>query len=265
MTTSTTSTTPPTLTEQASEQTIQTEQKRPRDLDNWAHSASPVFHAMNMPSGALNQVEGKEVTGPLRGFGPLWQKTYWVALPTSLVSARDLVSAWKANFPSFWPKGNRFYAPLTGIAPGEVALINMDVPGGMKLSTGVMVLYSDEEQFSFITPEGHMLAGWITFSGYEKAGQTIAQVQVLVRAPDPLMELLLRFGGYAQEDKFWKQTLGSVARHFGIEIEASMRRVCVDRRIQWSQARNIRHNLIMRSTFYFLAAPARWARNRKAR
>ena len=260
MTTSTTHTIPSTSTEQA----IQTEQKRPRDLDNWAHSANPVFHAMNMPSSALNQIEGKQITGPLRGFGPLWQKTYWVELPTSSVSARDLVSAWKANFPSFWPKGNNFYAPLTGIAPGEVALINMDVPGGLKLSTGVMVLYSDEEQFSFITPEGHMLAGWITFSGFEKAGQTIAQAQVLVRAPDPLMELLLRFGGYAQEDKFWKQTLSSVARHFGIEVESSMRKICVDRRIQWSQVRNIRHNLIIRSTFYFLAAPARWVRNRKA-
>jgi hypothetical protein len=260
----TTPTIPTTSTKQASEQEIQSELKRPRDLDNWAHSASSVFHAMNMPSSALNQVEGMHVTGPLKGFGPLWQKTYWVALPTASVSALDLVSAWKANFPLFWPAGNRFYAPLTGITPGEVALINMDVPGGLKLSTGVMVLYSDEEQFSFITPEGHMLAGWITFSGLEKAGQTIAQAQVLVRAADPLMELMLRFGGYAQEDRFWKQTLGSVARHFGVEAEASMSKVCVDRRMQWSQARNIRHNPIIRSTFYFLAAPARWTRERKA-
>jgi hypothetical protein len=215
MTISTTSTTPPTLTEQAREQTIQTEQKRPHDLDNWAHSANPVFHALNMPSDALNQIEGKQITGPLRGFGPLWQKTYWVTLPTSSVSARDLVSTWKANFPS--------------------------------------------------TPEGHMLAGWITFSGFERAGQTIAQAQVLVRAPDPLMELLLRFGGYAQEDKFWKQTLSSVARHFGVETEASMKKVCIDTRIQWSQARNIRHNPLMRSTLYALGAPARWARKPRVR
>ena len=30
---------------------------------------------------------------------------------------------WKKRFPEFWPPGNRFYAPLTGIQPGEVALI----------------------------------------------------------------------------------------------------------------------------------------------
>ena len=30
---------------------------------------------------------------------------------------------WRQNFQTFWPDGNRFYAPLTGIEPGEVALL----------------------------------------------------------------------------------------------------------------------------------------------
>ena len=38
----------------------------------------------------------------------------------------------------------------------------------MKLSTGVMVLYADEESFTLMTPEGHMFAGWITFSAIEQ-------------------------------------------------------------------------------------------------
>ena len=36
----------------------------------------------------------------------------------------------------------------------------------MKLSTGVMVLYADEESFTLMTPQGHMFAGWITFSAH---------------------------------------------------------------------------------------------------
>ena len=40
----------------------------------------------------------------------------------------------------------------------------MTLPGGMKLSTGVMVLYADDESFTLMTPQGHMFAGWITFS-----------------------------------------------------------------------------------------------------
>ena len=38
----------------------------------------------------------------------------------------------------------------------------------MKLSTGVMVLYADDESFTLMTPQGHMFAGWITFSATER-------------------------------------------------------------------------------------------------
>jgi hypothetical protein len=39
-----------------------------------------------------------------------------------------------------------------------VALLNMTLPGKMKLSTGVMVLFADEESFTLMTPQGHMFA-----------------------------------------------------------------------------------------------------------
>ena len=79
-------------------------------------------------------------------------------------AGRRSISEWRDDFPSFWPKGNDFYPPLTGLEPGEVALIKAAGPGGMKLKTGVMVLYADDESFTLMTPEGHMFAGWITFS-----------------------------------------------------------------------------------------------------
>ena len=34
----------------------------------------------------------------------------------------------------------------------------------MPLSTGVLVLYADDESFTLMTPQGHVFAGWITFS-----------------------------------------------------------------------------------------------------
>ena len=44
---------------------------------------------------------------------------------------QELVAHWKANFPTFWPKGAKFYAPLSGISPGEVALLEVQaMPGG---------------------------------------------------------------------------------------------------------------------------------------
>ena len=104
---------------------------------------------------------------------------------------------------SFWPEGNRFYAPFTGIAPGDVAVLNLSAPGGMTLSTGVMVIYADEESFTFMSPEGHMFSGWITFSAHEREGATVAQTQVLIRANDPLWELVMRVYGFKKEDEFW--------------------------------------------------------------
>ena len=74
------------------------------------------------------------------------------------------IATWKAHFPEFWPKGNRFAGALAGISPGDVALLDLAIGGGVKLSTGVFVLYADEESFTLMTPQGHMFAGWITFS-----------------------------------------------------------------------------------------------------
>ena len=63
------------------------------------------------------------------------------------------------------------------------------MPGGLKLSTGVLVLFADEESFTLMTPQGHMFAGWITFSSFVEDGETFAQAQVLMRASDPLYEI----------------------------------------------------------------------------
>jgi len=215
----------------------------------------------DVPQGAINRnVEGRRVTSPIQGFGKMWQKTYRVRLPADRVSATELIAEWKQRFPEFWPDGNSFYAPLTGIEPGDVALLSMTLPGRMKLSTGVMVLYADEESFTLMTPQGHMFAGWITFSCAEDNGETVAQAQVLMRASDPIYEIGLALGGHRQEDVFWQHTLTRLAAHFGWEADAETQVVCVDRKRQWSNWRNVWQSAAIRSTLYTLAAPARLAK-----
>ena len=97
---------------------LNAEQAAARDATNWAKAVSRL-DVSEMPDEAVNLVSGKRLAGPIQGFGKMWQKTYQAALPSATVSAQDLISTWKQNFPSFWPDGNRFYAPLTGIAPVE--------------------------------------------------------------------------------------------------------------------------------------------------
>jgi hypothetical protein len=229
-----------------------------RDATNWAKKVS-TLNVAEVPEGAINiNVEGKRLAGPIQGFGKMWQKTYQVRLPRERVSPTDLIATWKQRFPEFWPEGNAFYGPLTGIAPGEVALLNMTLPGKMKLSTGVMVLYADEESFTLMTPQGHMFAGWITFSASERERETIAQAQVLMRASDPIFELGLVMGGHKQEDRFWNHTLERVAAHFGEpDCEVETRVVCVDKKRQWSKWRNVWHSSAIRSALYTAGAPAR--------
>ncbi len=228
-----------------------------RDATSWAKSVSRL-NVSEVREGAVNiNVEGRRLASPIQGFGKMWQKTYQVRIPVERVSNTELIATWKARFTEFWPEGNRFYGPLTGIEPGEVALINMTLPGKMKLSTGVMVLFADEESFTLMTPEGHMFAGWITFSANEVDGETVAQTQVLMRASDPIFELGLTLGGHRQEDRFWNQTLTALASHFGHEAEVDTQVVCVDRKRQWSKWRNVWHSSAIRSTLYTLGAPGR--------
>src|SRR5256884_1707427 len=188
----------------------------PRDAAYWAKQTS--FKITNAPIGALNlNVDGRLAVSPLQGFGQMWQKTYRIRLEDTTIQPTEVIKVWKENFPKFWPKGNRFYAPLTGIAPGEVALLNLSVAVGVRLSTGVIVLYADDESFTLMTPQGHMFAGWITFSSYKDDDCTIAQAQVLFRANDPAYEIGFRLGGYANEDRFWQATLASVAEYFRVK------------------------------------------------
>jgi hypothetical protein len=228
-----------------------------RDEESWAKSVARL-EVKDVPDGAVNlNVEGRRLTSPIQGFGKMWQKTYQVRVPAERVSPTELIATWKERFREFWPEGNHFYGALTGIAPGDVALLNMTLPGRMKLSTGVMVLYADEESFTLMTPQGHMFAGWITFSASELDGDTVAQAQVLMRAGDPIFEMGLAMGGHRQEDRFWQATLTALAAHFGHEGEVDTRVVCVDRKRQWRNWRNVWHSAAIRSTLYTMGAPGR--------
>jgi hypothetical protein len=195
----------------------------------------------------------------------MWQKTYSVRLEGAGVTPQEVIAVWKAEFPNFWPKGNRIYAPLTGLVPGGVAVLNLAGPGGMTapggaplISTGIMVIYADEESFSFMTPEGHIFAGMITFSAHDDEGAPVAQIQALIRANDPLYELGCRLGiVHKTEDDFWHATLRSLAARFGVNGQPQQRNVLVDPRVQWSQAKNVWHNSGIRTGLYLPVVLAR--------
>lgn len=216
--------------------------------------ATPVdrLHVSGISERAINlNVDGRRLEGPLQGFGQLWQKTYRVRLSGANVSPQHVIQTWKENFGKFWSPGNNFYGSLTGIAPGEVAVLNLALLGGLPLSTGVRVIYVDDESFSFMTPQGHMYAAFITFSAFDDNGTTVVQVQPLLRASDPLYEIGMRLGfADKMEDEFWRATLVNIAKHFGVNGQPTQQVTCIDPRWQWKYAGNIWNNAAIRTALY---------------
>ncbi len=231
-----------------------------RSAANWAKPVDRLS-ASGVAGAKDDAVSGKRVSGPLQGFGQLWQKTFKAPLTGVDMTPEAVIATWKDAFPTFWPKGQRFYAPLSGIAPGEVALLEIaPVPGApVKLSTGVMVLYADDESFTFMTPEGHTLSAWITFSAYREGDVTVIQAQALERPSDPFDELAYLLGGNRMNNRFWEQTLQNLARHVGVaEPVVETQSVCIDKHRQWRHVRNLRYSATVRSARRTMTAPVRW-------
>jgi hypothetical protein len=232
------------------------------------HWAKPVrtLTSKDVPAGAMDlNVTGHRLAGAGTGFGRLWQKSFSVRLEGATITPREVIHVWKNSFGDFWPKGQRMFLPTTGIAPGEVGVINAKpMPGVPSMATGVLVIYADDESFSFMTPVGHPFAGPLTFSAADEGGVTVVKVDELTRASDPFWELAMMMPiGQRMQNDIWRKTLRNVAKHFGVEAQVEERIVCVDRHRQWSQAKNIWQNAAIRSTFYTFAAPVRKLRPRR--
>ncbi len=231
----------------------------------WAKPVSR-FRVTNLPPGAVSiNVEGRQITGPLQGFGQMWHKTYLVRLPGITQTPAQVMGIWKREFASFQPAASRFYPPMTGIEPGQLIFVNLDLPIApglpslIPVSSGVMVLFSDDEMFTVTTPEGFPVSGWNTFSVYEQDGCVVAQVESLDRATDPIYEFgTLFMGGGARQEENWIHVLKQLSARLHVEGQVQMIKALVDPRWQWREAKNVWRNAAIRTFLYRSIAPLRW-------
>jgi hypothetical protein len=226
------------------------------DVANWARPVDRLVGGAT-PDGAINlNVDGRHLTSPIQGFGRMWHKRHRISLGAEL-APDDVIGVWKSHFGDFWPRGNYFYGPITALEPGDVAVLNLDMPGGTRLSTGVMVLYADAESFTLMTPEGHLFAGWITFSSFVENGITVAQAEILMRASDPVFEIGMELMGHRRENRFWEKTLMLLAAYFGINATAHTEVECIDNNYQWERALNVWQNSAIRTGLFQMTKPVR--------
>lgn len=175
---------------------------------------------------------GRQAQGPGGGFGSLWKKTYKVRLVSQDLAVDEVAAQLKNKLPEYWPAGNHIALP-EGLQPGAVGIIDLTVPGGVPLSTGIRVLTVSKEAFSFVPIQGHMEAGWISFGVCEEDSYPTVVVQSLARTGDPLYELGFDIFGHRQQEKFWELTLSALASDFGekalVEVVAS----CLENSKNW--------------------------------
>ncbi|HLV45177.1 MAG TPA: hypothetical protein VKY39_09475, partial [Aggregatilineales bacterium] len=115
--------------------------------------------------------------------------------------------------------------------------------------------------FTVVSPEGHPVSGWNTFSAYEEEGHLYAEVNNQVRTSDPIYEFAYRFlGSQEQQDAIWVHVLMELARLFGVETEVSVHKELLDPKIQWRNIGNIRYNAALSTMVYTVSGPVRWLR-----
>jgi anti-anti-sigma factor len=212
----------------------------------WATTVSKL-RVTEKPEGALvKNMDGRWVIGQLQGFGPMWEKTYWIEIKKPGIKKQDIMLAMREHFVEFQIPENAFYPTSKGLAPGEMIFIDSRTPGGI-VSTGVMVLYMDDRSFTFITPQGHPEAGWITFSVDEREDSVYVQIQGLVRASDPFFEVAFLIAGSKFQETIWKHVLSSLAKYLGVEENVQMKKYRPATNMQWSKVGNIWFNSQIRS------------------
>jgi hypothetical protein len=201
-------------------------------------------------------VAGRHTSGPIQGFGPLWEKIYTIDLSDSGLSPEQIIATLRSRFSEFQPRENRFYTSDAGISPGEIVLINASTPGGT-VATGVLVLHAGLRTLTFITPQGHPEAGWVTFRSFMENGRTIMEIRGLARASDPVYEIAFRLAGSGMQQRIWMHLLSSLARSVGSTSQPALAKKCLDQSLQWNKFFNVFRNAQILSILYGLVAPFR--------
>jgi hypothetical protein len=74
------------------------------------------------------------------------------------LTPEEVINKLKQNFVAFQVPENFFFPTSKGLTPGALVFIDSATPGGV-VSTGIYVLYMDDNSFTYITPQASKQAG----------------------------------------------------------------------------------------------------------
>ncbi len=233
------------------------------DAANWAVPGATPPNSRNIPSIVLDTFRHHGVSGPLQGFGQLWEKTCLMPLGKSRLQPTEIIATLKEQFATFSSPDTAITLPDGGISPGEIMSLKIRHRYGQML-TGAMVLHGDEHSFTLITPAGHPKSGWVTFSAYRDGGNTFVQAQGLSRTSDPGFALAFHPLINHRDEYTWRHLLENLSRYYHIDATISVQRTRWASGWQWSGLLNIRHNAQLHSIPCNLGDALRCVRKRAA-
>ena len=213
---------------------------------------------IQFPARISNEAIWAQSGGPLPGFGKSWRKRYAISLDAANVDPSQVMEILIRHLGHFAPRGNHAFAPFTHLDDRDIATLLNPASDGARLSTGATVLASSPVSLALLSPAGHSFSGWIGFVVAQTAGRVTIQVELFMRAADPLSELSLEINGHRRDDEFWSKTLGLLSAYFGVDAPVSIEIQRLDDHYSWTQASNVLHNPTLRSGVGQVATPFRW-------
>lgn len=152
---------------------------------------------------------------PAQGVGPLYGQWYWGDIVGSRQSAEELFTTVRSEFHTLLP--DRLVS--MGAEPGsattveEGATLTMEVP--LRGHIQVRVEEVDERGMTFVTVEGHHLAGAIRFAVRDLDDQLRFEVRSYTRSADLLDGLGMATLGRRLQKETWKSVVEAVVERCG--------------------------------------------------
>lgn len=149
---------------------------------------------------------------PSEGYGPLGRKLFWADIRNSRYRAPDLLALFRARVTDIMPLE---FSAEPG-APREIrkdATLTASLPGRGHIQ--MKVAESDDARVTFVTVEGHPLAGVVQFRTEERRGRVRFAVETHARASNALDFVAMATVGSFLQDRNWEEVVRRMVERSG--------------------------------------------------
>lgn len=149
---------------------------------------------------------------PSRGFGPLKRKLFWADIRNSRHAPPRLIEIFRERCAEIMPiEFGAEPGTLRKVARDATLTASLPLRGNIQMR----VAESDDRRVTFVTIEGHPLAGVVSFSAEPQGGKVRFAVEIHARAANALDFVTMSTVGSVLQDANWEQVVRRVVELSG--------------------------------------------------